>query len=183
MRRFLREFKTWAASGLAVLLIVLYRFVGDRCMVGEWLAIWPPVLWGSLLALRCVMLLFEKKHKAALVTASLGFLLTVSETETCSLFRREDTSARQRFEEARKQRIADGACALRIVSWNVAGGAPLYEIEALDPDICFFQEIGDVQSAMVQSPHWRAYNWLGSFDPGTLGRYALTRLETERVGP
>jgi endonuclease/exonuclease/phosphatase (EEP) superfamily protein YafD len=183
MRKWLRVARTWRGAVLAVFLLVFYCFIGDRIMIGEWLTIWPPVLWGGLLALRSVMLLFEKARKAALVTASLGLVLTLTHTELGSLFRHDNPSARARFDALRVSQAASGPSTLRIVSWNVSGGAPLHAIEALNADVCFFQEIGDVPGAAATSPHWRLFAWQASHDPGTLSRFPLTSLKTQRAGP
>jgi hypothetical protein len=32
-------------SGLVLALLLLYLTVGDRTPAGEWLTIWPPLLW------------------------------------------------------------------------------------------------------------------------------------------
>ncbi len=183
MGRWLRHTRTWAGAGFAVILLVFYSLIGDRITIGEWLTIWPPVAWGALLGLRASMLVAERERRAALLTASLGLVLVLMHTEIRPLFRDADPAARARFEALRRSSATTGPSALRVVTWNVSGGAPLGALEALEPDICFFQEIGDVGGSAAKSPLWRTFAWRSSLDPGILSRFPLTGIETRRVGP
>jgi endonuclease/exonuclease/phosphatase (EEP) superfamily protein YafD len=172
----------WLTPVLICLLAFAYLVVGDRTTWGEWLTIWPPVGWGVLFFVRALILWLEGRRRLAFSTALLAIIFVAATTELSSTWRRGDARA-ARFARLRMRPLEHGLVPLRLVSWNVAGTAPLDELAVLDPDICLLQEIGGVTAAMKASPRWSGFVWFPAFDPGTLSRYPAVVLPTERVGP
>lgn len=169
---------------LVCALAAVYVLVGDRTPWGEWLTIWPPVGWGILFFVRALVLWLEAYRRLALATALLAVLFVATTTELASLFRRPDGVRAARFAALRVgPPRRTGHAALRVVSWNVAGGAPLAELEALDPDVCLLQEIGGVSAVMKSSSYWSRFEWHPGFDPGTLTRHPGRVVETVKIGP
>jgi endonuclease/exonuclease/phosphatase family metal-dependent hydrolase len=70
-----------------------------------------------------------------------------------------------------------------VVTWNVAGGMPLAELETDSPDVAFLQEIGGIPPGRKRPRYFETFSWLGDLDPGTLSRGPMERLPTKRVGP
>jgi hypothetical protein len=145
---------------LVCALAAVYLLIGDRTPWGEWLTIWPPVGWGTLFFVRALVLWLEAYRRLAVATALLAVLFVASTTELASLFRRPDRVRAALFAALRTgPPRRTGQVALRVVSWNVAGGAPLAELEALDPDVCLLQEIGGVAAVMKSSSYWSRFEW------------------------
>jgi hypothetical protein len=182
--RRLQLLAAWLTPVLLGLLAAVYVLVSDRTPWGEWLTIWPPVGWGVLFFVRALVMWLEGHRRLSIMTVALSVLFVVVTTEVATMFRRPDPATAARFEELRAGELrTHSQQALRIVSWNVAGRAPLPELEKLDPDICVFQEIGGVAAAMKASGHWNGFQWFPALDPGTLTRYPATVVESTKVGP
>ena len=161
----------------------LYLLVGDRTPWGEWLTIWPPLGWAVLFTVRALILWLEGWRSTSLATVGLSLVFLAVTEEPASLLRRPNQAVIAELETRRLTREGEGPVPLRVVSWNVAGRAPLDELQVLDPDIAILQEIGGVAAAMKGSGHWKGFHWSSAFDPGTLSRYPAQVIETAKVGP
>ena len=100
-----------------------------------------------------------------------------------SLLRTADPGQVRRWEQARSASGADGPLALRIVTWNVSRERILPRLESLHPDLCLFQESAPPLPEDLAHPSWNGYSWRGGDDPGTLSRWPVTVLPTEKIGP
>lgn len=150
-------------------LAVLYRTVGDRTLWGECLTVWPPLLWCAVLAPRLVVVVVRRQGKEVAIALGViaAFLAVTMEWPRLGV---------------RKTAAPAGALTLRVVSWNTAGGIPLDQLAALQPDICLLQEIGHVSPADLRG-FWQGWVWRQAFDPGMLSRFPATRLPARKIGP
>jgi endonuclease/exonuclease/phosphatase (EEP) superfamily protein YafD len=165
-------------TGFLLGLTLLYLTVGDSTWWGEIVTIWPPFGWCFILAPRLGLLAWRRRFVEAVLTVTFMAAFLAATVEWRSLIRRPDASATARFDEARRH---GDATALRVVSWNVAGGAPLADLERLDPDLCLFQE--SALGGVTLSGRWTGFHYLSGLDPATLSRHAFTPLPTRKVGP
>ena len=158
-------------AGLLVALGLLYRTLGDRTVWSECLTVWPPFVWAILLVPRFALLAMRRRQAeftASLLLLSAFLIVTV---EWPSLLRRPTPG-----------RSTNRGGVLRVVTWNVAGGLPLRDLEPLAPDLCLFQETPFTDPRTLEG-YWAGFAWLGSLDPGALSRHPITRLATRKIGP
>ena len=139
-----------------VFLSVTYLFVGDRTVWGAWISVAPPILVTLLL----VPTIMRTKSWIA-ATLLVAFLATTTEWPR---FGTETAASRD---------------TLRLVSWNIGAGNSSWAsaVESLDPDIVLAQE----SSKPILM--WGEFTWTGTPDPGTLTRFPVEVLPTEKVGP
>ena len=139
-----------------VALGLIYHFVGDKRIWGEWISVAPPIVW--------VVLLLPTAFRLRSWTAT-GFLagLLVTFTEW----------PRPRAENGRP------ANSVRLVSWNIGAGNTNYlaPLRAYQPDIVLIQE------GMKPLEPWEGFKWYGTPDPSVLTRFPAEILPTEKVGP
>ena len=158
----------WVLAGLCLTLLVLYRWWGDTTTLGECLTLWPSFLWALVLAPRVLWLWRRGARRPALVAGACLAAFVASTTEMRSLLRRAPASAEV------------PGLPLRVVTWNVAGGAPFAEVDPLRPDIFLLQEGG---RAPAPGDPLSTFQWRATLDPAALSRFPLRVLPTRRVGP
>jgi endonuclease/exonuclease/phosphatase (EEP) superfamily protein YafD len=161
----------------AVLLLACYLWTSDRTLLGEIVTIWPPVGWGFLLLVRAAVLRVRGRSRVALATLLATSAFLIATTEWRPLLRTWRCGANPAASAGAE------ALPLRVVVWNVAGAAPLAELDGLSPDLCFLQEIGSLSAAVQRTAAWRDHHVLEGFDPGIVSRYPMRRLPAGRVGP
>jgi endonuclease/exonuclease/phosphatase (EEP) superfamily protein YafD len=159
------------------LLLLLYLTVGDTVPVGEYLTIWPPVLWLVPMAAVAVPLLLRRsvRQNAPLVCSIILFAILLLDWRPLLRFGWQDRHPGS----------------MRFITWNIGGGYEgkqqlLAELEQWEPDIVLLQETpdgtGTFQPEDLQG-YWEGWHWVDSGDCGTLSRWPLRVLETEAVGP
>jgi endonuclease/exonuclease/phosphatase (EEP) superfamily protein YafD len=157
-----------------LLLMVLYRVPGDATPWGEYLTVWPPVLWWIPAALAAVPLAWRgARGPTAFVIASV-IAFGLAHVEWRSLLR---------FGEGPPGSI-------RVVTWNLGGGyASLREVTdalaELEPDLVLLQETPDGPDVFegLLTAHFVGWKWIDGGDCGALTRWPATVLETRQVGP
>lgn len=159
----------WVLGGLCVALLALYRWWGDTTVLGECLTLWPSVLWAPLLGPRALWLWLRGARRQAAAAFACLVIFVGSTTELRSLWRGEPARA-----------STGEGLPLRVVTWNVAGGAPFAEVEPLRPDIFFLQESGP---SPEPGTALASMQWAETLDPAMLSRFPLRKLPTLRVGP
>ena len=176
-----RRLRLAAGPVVAAILLPTYLWVGDSTVWGEWLTIWPPVGWGALLIVRASVLWLERQMQSALATVLAAILLVGATTEWRSLLRRPMpvSSPAVGVDTVPNPRTR----VVRVVSWNVSGGAPLDALVSLRPDICFLQEIGALCQGVGRAPVWNGSDCLEGLDPGLVSRFPLRRIPSARIGP
>jgi hypothetical protein len=171
-----------ALAFLAVMTAAQVLF-SDRTWWSECLSVWPSLLWvlpplvGGLLA----QLLGGRRWLTAVVLGSAAALaLTV---EWRPLLRSVDPDRVRLWEAARSAEGRAGPLALRVVTWNISRESVLPRLSSLRPDLCLFQESAPPSRQDLAHPFWNGYSWRGGDDPGTLSRWPVTVLPTEKIGP
>lgn len=137
-------------------LSIIYIFVGDRTVWGAWISIGPSFLIGAVLVPPVVRL--KSWTAAALLVAFIA-----GTTEWPRLESEADASQDT----------------LRLVSWNIGAGNTNWAsaVESLEPDIVLAQE------SSKPTDMWDGFTWTSTPDPGTLARFPIEVLPTEKVGP
>gem|GEM_PF-3198598 len=159
----------------AVTLAALYVFVGDQNPWGEFLTIWPPVLW--LFGLIPLAILSSapsvKRFTAVVWLAVLLFIIVTHEVRP--MLRALIPSSQARGE-------------LRVVSWNVGGtldmAAAIRDLRTLEPDICMLQEYQGQLSPKDRETFGTV--WPHAVQTGELvilSRHPFRLLPAESVGP
>ncbi|MCG3197607.1 MAG: hypothetical protein GHCLOJNM_02095 [bacterium] len=175
-----------------VFLNVLYLFVGDGTVWGEYLTIWPPILWAYAFLIPLLVVCFAAGKRQSVILFSLWALFLGSTEEWASLFRSQENSLHVRLDSARAKGSAETAeIGIRLTSWNVSGTLSaqsrcLEFLAGYEPDICLFQETPDQDPTLEQGNfegYWKGFHWLDAGDCGILSRYPLKPLATEPVGP
>jgi endonuclease/exonuclease/phosphatase (EEP) superfamily protein YafD len=173
---------TMALAMLGVM-TVAQVVLSDRTWWSECLAVWPSTLW-VLPPLVCGLLARlaggGRWLTAVVLATAAALVLTV---EWRSLLRSADSAKVRQWEQARSTAGAGGPLALRVVTWNVSRERVLPRLESLHPDLCLFQESAPPLREDLEHPSWSGYSWRGGDDPGTLSRWPVTVLPTEKVGP
>ncbi len=174
--------------GLTLILMIAYLAISDRTALGEWITIWPPLLWCFGLIPLAILSLnrHAPKYFAFSCLAIVVFLATT--TEWRSLARR-DPPRLARFEELRRSESAQPPLALRVITWNIAGGAGGHErllglLEPMAADLMLFQESPD-QNEHLADPgtFFSDWTWLDDGDCALLSRHPARRLPARRAGP
>lgn len=162
-------------AALWMLLFVAYCF-GDTTWVGEWLTVWPPMLWTFALVPAALPLVDrrERRPMAAAFAAIAAFFLV--HEEWVSVARLEDRS--KRF-------------TIGVTTWNIAG----HDMNGHDfrtalrshaRGIAFLQETPDgaesLQPETIAS-WFPGCHWVDAGDCGVLSNRPLRELPTESVGP
>ncbi len=160
----------WIISAGLVGIGLLHFATGDLTWWGECVTVWPTVGWLILLSPRLALWAYRRQWADLGLTGLLALGLIGATTEWRSLFREGDDGGSPRH-------------GFRVVSWNVAGGMPLQELAADEPDVALLQEIGAMPEGPKRPKYFGAFSWLADFDPGTLSRLPIQRLPTRRVGP
>jgi endonuclease/exonuclease/phosphatase family metal-dependent hydrolase len=155
-----------------VLIGGLHATVGDTTWWGECVTVWPTLGWLVLVTPRLALWAHRRQWRNVVIVASLAITLILSTTEWLSVFRRSGPSA-----------PSGRVSGFRVVTWNVAGGMPLDELDDDAPDVALLQEIGSMPASSKRPPRFAAFEWLADFDPGTLSRTSMARLPTRRIGP
>jgi endonuclease/exonuclease/phosphatase (EEP) superfamily protein YafD len=177
-----------AVAATCAVLTVAYRVSGDTSTLGEMVTVWPPVLWTLVLLPRVLWTwLHGGRREAALgALAIVAFLLLTTElTPLVRALRATDvrrggpTTPGPAGPVARADQPED-LLSFRVVTWNVAGGAPFDELASLQPDIVFVQECG---AGPALAGRWDGYTWVSTLDPATLCRFPVRALPTESIGP
>jgi len=171
-------------------LLAFYLFVGDRTVTGEFLTIWPPLLWVfALVPLSLPLLALGRRRHFAVCLAGILLFLAMTE-EWRSLLRWGGRARRERFENLRASPGGGGdGIALRVISWNVSGADRreiLRILEVHKPDVCFLQETPDGNASIQDADligHWRGFHWLDAGDCGVLSRYPIRPFPSGRIGP
>jgi len=168
-------------------LLIMYLFIGDRTSFGEFITIWPPLLWiFGLIPLGLICLLFG--HRYHCLFAMIGIILFLLLTEEWhSLLRFSTDRANPVYSTPQPNQLSSGKIPLRIIVWNIdnTGSKKVLSIlETYKPDICFLQEIPKLGlSASDTTGYWKGYTWVGNGDCGTLSRYSIHKIDTLPVGP
>jgi hypothetical protein len=151
----LRRPAVLALSIVAIALGLVYVFVGDSTIWGEWISVAPPVVWAVLLLPSVVRL--RSWTLLAFVTL---FLLGTSEWPRIG------------------GRKAPPAQTIRVVTWNIGAGNKDWAqaVRRLTPDIVLAQE--SMKPAAIDE----GFRWYGGLDPGTLSRFPAEVLESRRIG-
>lgn len=165
------------AAGLTTLLLGYYLFVGDTTPLGEYLTIWPPLLWAFVLV-PLLLLTLRRTAWWRSVAIGCGILLFFAATvEWSSLFRMPP--AKERLEST-----------IGILSWNIDGGsapeAVLQEMQKYEPDICFLQESSDSPAfpeAVKALSYWQEFTYTDAGDCALLSRWPVEELASREVGP
>lgn len=165
---------TWCLAVFVTLLLVLYPTVSDRTAWGEYLTIWPPVLWLVPAAALAVPLLWRGARWPRIALASTVFLFSIALIEWRSLLRFGDSTR------------PEGA--IRVVTWNIGGGyeSPAALLKALAehvPDLVLLQESSGGFASEELSGPWDGWQWVDGGDCGVLSRWPARVLNSERIGP
>lgn len=158
-----------------LVLFVAYAWPGDATPLGEWLTIWPPMLWTFALVPLTLFLATRRMWRLAVGTLAATLLFVLAHEEWRSLLRFGATP------------LAD----VRLLTWNVAGhdmNDPkfLAILERHRPDIVFVQESpGGAKSfaAGEVGGYFDGFAWLDAGDCGVLSRWPLRPLPARSVGP
>lgn len=171
-----RAVAAWRAVTFAflVLLTFSYTFVGDSTPWGEYLTIWPAMLWLFPLVPMVAGLAMGTKDRRWLLGGIAGTLLFLL--------------AHQEFRTVLRRGGLDQpkpAGVLRVVSWNVGGSnrgydAIVSELAQFDPDLILLQESPDVAAGTAPPEAWHV-EYAG--DCAILSREPITVLPTTTVGP
>lgn len=169
-----------ALSPLAICLAVvlgliggLHATVGDTTWWGECITVWPTVGWLMLLSPRLALWSYRRQWRDVILVTSFAIALILWTTDWFSLLRRPESAAT----------VSGRPDGFRVITWNVAGGMPLDELDTDAPDIALLQEIGGMPPPEKRPSRFATFDWLADFDPGTLSRTPIVRLPTRRVGP
>ncbi len=160
-------------AGSLATLAMLY-LVGDGWLLGELVAPWPPLVWCVILAPRLVLLAW-RGHRVEFglcLGAALAFLALT--TEWPPLLRRVAKKG------AAARHVDRDTHAMRVVTWNVAGGMPWSDLEGAAPDLALLQES---TAPGLLAGRWAGFFWLQADDPAALSRFPMTKLATRAVGP
>lgn len=178
----------WFNIALIAALGGLYIFTGDRWAWSEYFTIWPSFLWLCGLLPLVLMTWDRRRLRWFCVQGALLIAFVLSTTEWQSVVRWPDTAAIERWEAIRASEHSGRA--LRVVTWNLSGQswaspAVCKKLAPLDPDLCFFQETRDDESAEDDGrpTMWRGWHWLDGGDCGLLSRLPVRALPTKRIGP
>jgi len=175
------DFLAWGLMFLCLLILLLYLFVSDLHPVGEFLTIWPPVLYFVPSAVVAIPFLFKASKYPRIglgVSLLLFFIILI---EWGSLLRGLNIFSSE----------PEGDQYHRIVTWNIGGGHPgtealMNEIENWQPDIVCFQESTfrpDELTSKSLKEYYHGFEYVDSGDCGILSRWPVTVLETESIGP
>ena len=174
-----RPWRRLAFSAPALALCALYWTVGDTTWWGEFVCVWPPLLWGVLVLVPVTLLaLLVRPRRDAWAPLLCGLLFMLTNGEWHSAVRR----AAQPPSEARD---------VRVITWNTdsySGGkaAVLDALAGHEPDIVCLQETGDGDSAIQPDDltgYWSGFHHVDSGDCAVLSRWPLRRMPTRPVGP
>lgn len=159
----------WAA------IFVAYRWPGDATPWGEWLTVWPPLLWTFVLVPLMLPLALGRSWKPSAAAGGMIVLFLLVHEEWASLLRFGKTPEPD----------------LRVLTWNV-GGHDLNDpkllaiLEKHRPDVVFLQETPDGNGSFAEANlagFFAGFSWVDDGDCGILSRWPLRRLGTRSVGP
>ena len=136
-------------------LATIYHLVGDITFWGEWITIWPSVLWA-------VVFLPNMLWKRTWFAIALMVIFVLTITEIPVRWKAPPTANGEK---------------IRIAIWNVCGNPDaISALRRYEPDIVLLQESSGPNNL------WPGYHWIGSFDPGTLSRFPIKQLPTKKIG-
>ena len=163
-----------ALIGLPLLaLLLLYLFIGDTTWWGEWLTVWPPLLWLAPTAPLAVLPLLRRKCKALAIALALLAAHGAVWTEWRPLIRE--------LMPPPEDQPGD----VVLATWNVAIGggglgAVLQSLEAYpEADVWLLQEAPEPDEADVAAllvGRWSDYQWASAGDCAVLSRLPLEDL-------
>lgn len=174
-----RAWRRLAFSAPALVLCAIYWIVGDTTWWGEFVTVWPPVLWWALVLVPVALpALVTPPRRDAWAPLLCGLLFIASTEDWQSLVRLG----------AEPQ---PGARHIRVITWNTdsySGGkrAVLDALEAHTPDIVCLQETGDGESSLQPEDltgYWSGFHHVDSGDCAVLCRWPLRQMPTRPVGP
>jgi vancomycin resistance protein VanJ len=155
-------------------ILVLYLTVSDRHPLGEFLTIWPPVLYLVPSVVILGILGWRNSNRLRTVSAAIIALFVVTLIEWRPLLR-----------------FSGGQGDITVVTWNIGGGTSseselLKSLEEYRPDLVFFQESPDHVDAFGEKAlpaAFEGYHYYDSGDCALLSRWPCEVLESESVGP
>lgn len=155
-------------------ILLLYHTISDRHPVGEFLTIWPPVLYLVPSVVILGVFGWRNSKRLRIASALVVFLFSATLIEWRPLLR-----------------PSGGQGDLTIVTWNIGGGYAsetevLKSLEDLRPDLVFFQESPDGADAfgeLTRGDAFAGYRYYDSGDCATLSRWPCEVLESKPVGP
>lgn len=161
-------------------LAAMYVFIGDRTWWGEWVTIWPPVLWIVILLPLAVLSLDVRRWKQTMIALVLVlFFVLIALYLEVGRFWMPSSPEKQ-------------AGSFRVMTWNVnsasAGVEALAErLHRFAPDLCLLQESPDPSTIWNElTPDmlgWSDFYWHDMGDCAALSRYPIMPLDTEPIGP
>lgn len=167
----------WVLSGLLLVLLMVHLTVGDRAPAGEWLTVWPPLLWWAPALVVSAVPLVRATPRARWTLAAALLLFALLLIEWRPLLRFGSP--------------AESPDTVRVVTWNVGGGYPsnaalLEELAGWQPDLVLLQESPDGAAGFLAEDligHWDGWTWTDAGDCGVLSRWPVRVLATRSVGP
>jgi endonuclease/exonuclease/phosphatase (EEP) superfamily protein YafD len=164
-------------------LSIIYLFIGDKTVFGEYITVWPPILWiFILIPFSLMFLIFGRYTYCGYAIIGIAIFLLLTE-EWHSLFRvsgNHPPTPQQSVSNSTK-------IPLRIIVWNVngAGGKKLLStLESYQPDICLLSEAPNLDIKSISSTgYWKGFRWIYAGDCGTLSRYPIQELPSSSIGP
>lgn len=171
----------WGLVVLCLLIIGLYLSVSDLHPIGEYLTIWPPILYFVPITVFSIPFLIKASKWSRISMLSSLFLFFVILIEWGSLLRGLNI-LRSAPEDDDYHRI---------MTWNIGGGHPgtealIDEIENWKPDLVCFQETtfrSDELTSESLNGYYEGFEYVDGGDCGILSRWPVTVLATESVGP
>ena len=167
----------------------MYLFVGDKSAFGEFVTIWPPLLWVFLLLPMSMVFILLGSRRRAFVGIGLILLFLLLTEESRSLLRVGGSQKREYFNSIQGRFSDADKVALRIIVWNVSH-TPAHRllpiIETKKPDLCFLQETSAGDLAVRSSDltgYWEGFHWIDAGDCGVLSRFPVREIATRSVGP
>lgn len=161
----------------ALVLTLLYLLVGDRSPWGEFLTIWPPVLWLAGLIPLAALGSTRTAKRGTLIAWGTVLLFVGSTHDVRPLLRS--------FSSASSEKAA-----FRVVTWNIGGTTDMdaiaRDLQAMNPDICILQEYRASQHREGLEPFaklWPVTHMEQSGELVILSRYPFTLLPSRSVGP
>jgi vancomycin resistance protein VanJ len=159
---------------LLLAILLLYFTVSDRHPVGEFLTIWPPVLYLVPSIVILGIFSWRNSKRLRITSAAAVFLFFVTLIEWRPLLR-----------------SSGGPGDITVVTWNIGGGYSsetelLRTLEDHRPDLVFFQESpegADAFGEKTRGDGFKEYRYYDSGDCATLSRWPCEVLPSKNVGP
>lgn len=167
-----------AGATLALVLTILYLWIGDTHWMSDAIVVYPPVMWSIPLALLLIPVLLGKSWRLIAAAAMLIFSFLLINEEWRSLLRPSMTPDTQRSD-------------LRVITWNIYGLSDwttvLNELQQWEPDIVVFAETPDGAASDAILEHltgpWEGFQWYDQGDSALLCRWPTEVLDSRKVGP